>query len=148
MKKNGFTLVEMIAAVVLIAVLGTVILVNMTGIKSNEDQKSANKFVTSVEEAACTYIDMSVNSAYRDQCKTAANGCNIYLRVLLGGDPEYASFNAEEKEKRKIALIDPEKKDPDTNMLAQDEKDSVYVKVYWKADGSAYKKKVCEFHRV
>ena len=151
MKQNGFTLVEMIAAIVLIALLGTIILVNMTGIKGSEDQKSANKFITSVEEAACTYIDMGINAEYRDKCKVASTGCDVYLRVLTGGDPEYSpnsgSFTSEEKEARRFALIDPTYKDPETNLTAEEEKNDVYVHIQWVSDGSQYVKKVCEFKR-
>jgi len=149
MKKNGFTLIEMIAAVVLIALVGTVILVNMTGIKSDEEQKSLTRYEKSIEEAACTYVDMSVNSTLREACKSNSDQdiCKIYLRVLIGGEPEYGSFTNEEKEARKFALIDPNYKNPDNDKTAEEEKDSIYVWVHWTIDGST-KVKECTINRV
>ena len=154
MKKNGFTLIEMIASVVLIALLGTVILVNMTGIKSDEDQKSASKFQLSVEEAACTYIDMSANAAYREECKKNTSGCKIKLSVLIGQGALFASGeNSNDPDLRNsktIALIDPEYKDPDTNVKAEDEKNSVCAIVKWniKTDNDIQTlKKECTFKR-
>lgn len=150
MKKNGFTLVEMIAAVVLIALLGTVILVNMTGLKNNEEQNSTNKFKLSIEEAACTYIDMSVNSDYRAYCKSNSSGCNISLKVLLGGEPQDfpgRTYTQAEKEARKFALIDPNYKDPETNKTAKEEEEQIHVLVHWVDAENATLKKECEFVR-
>ena len=132
-KKNGFTLIELIATVVLIAVLATVILVNMTGIKSNEDNSKAARFQKNIEEAACAYIDMNENTALRQRCKnnSSAAECKIKLSTL--------SSNS-------VALIDPDDIDPVTNDKVGNEGNCIYVQVKWNNNGG-YKQKVCEMAR-
>ena len=133
MKKNGFTLVELIATMVLIALLATVVLINTTGIKSNQDEASSSRFVSTVEQAACTFIDLSINADLRQRCKndSSLDECKISLATLIRDD---------------VALIDEDLKDPATNKLVSEEKDDIYVQVTFKQDGS-YKVKSCEFKR-
>ncbi|MBR1416953.1 MAG: type II secretion system protein [Bacilli bacterium] len=137
MKKNGFTLTELIAVIVLIALLATVILINMTGLKSNEEESQAKLFEQSVAEAACTYIDMNERTELRQECKNGTfskysrSDCSISLATLIDDS---------------VALIEPDKKDLNTNKTAEEEKDDVYVEIVWKSDG-AYKVKECNFKR-
>lgn len=130
-KKNGFTLVELIATIALLAILSVVILLNMVGLKTTEDNKNIKRYEKQVEEAACAYIDMIDNNSRRTNCKN--NGCTItvYLRELIRSD---------------IALIDPEEVDPYTNMKSESEGNCVYVDISW-VQKSAYKEKVCQMKR-
>ena len=132
-KSKGFTLIELIATVALIAFLATVILINMTGVKSNEEQSAASTYIKNVQEAACTYIDMSNQTELREQCKSNANSsaCNISLRTLISDS---------------VALIDENLLNPATNKTAKQEQDEVYVKVSWQTS-NGYKEKKCEFKR-
>ena len=133
-KKNGFTLVELIATIALIAILSVVILVNMVGIKTTEDNKNTERFENSIADAACSYIELLNKYSFRDSCKKAANGCTIYLSTLLQSD---------------VALIDGNEVDPKTNKKAIDVKNCIFVEVKWVkvSSGSTYKKKVCETKR-
>ena len=129
MKKNGFTLIEMIAVILLITLLATTIIVNMTGIKSNQDESSATRFKMIIESAACTYVDMNENitNGKRDNCKVS--GCNIALNELITQ-----------------GLVEDDLKDKYTNKTALEEKDDIYVYVHWENDGG-YKVKKCEMKR-
>ena len=132
MKRNGFTLVELIATLVLMSMLATVILINMVGVKDEQDQRSATKFDQKVEEAACTYIDMKNQMTLREQCK--ASGCVISLADLIG----------KEGDSNSVSLIDPELEDKRTNKTAKDEKDTIKVKITF--EGSPKEKK-CKIQR-
>lgn len=132
MKKNGFTLVELIATITLIALIATVILINVVGMKSNQDETMAKRFKTTVEEAACTYIDLSTQTELRNICKSNSNNsrCNIPLSVLISDA---------------VALMDANSKDYETNCTASQEQERVYVHVFF--EGTTLKEKKCEFKR-
>lgn len=131
-KKNGFTLIELIATITLLAVLAMVILANMVGIKTNEDNRNAERFQKSVEEAACAYIDMMENVDLRQSCKNDSSNseCKITLGLLSSSN---------------VALIDSEEVDPYTNMLVKDEP-NIYVQVSW-INKDGYKEKKCTMYR-
>ena len=128
-KKNGFTLIELIATIALLAILSVVILLNMVGLKTTEDNKNIERFKKNVEESACAFIDMIDNNSRRATCKV--NGCTVYLSELMRSD---------------INLIDSEEVDPYTNMKASSEKDCIYVRITWEQKGS-YKEKKCVMNR-
>ena len=132
-KKNGFTLIELIAAMALLAILSTVVLVNMVGIKHNQEEAQSVRFENDIEEAACTYIDMSTNSELRQRCKSdsSRNECKIKLDTLISDS---------------VALIEPDLFDPLTNKKAIEEKDDIYVQIKWE-NKSGYKEKKCEMKR-
>lgn len=128
-KKNGFTIIELIATITLLAVFSVVVLLNMTGLKTAEDNKNIERFNNHIEEAACSYIDMIENTSLRSSCKSS--GCNIYLSQLIASD---------------IALVDSDAIDPYTNMKVESEKDCVYVQISWEQKDN-YKEKKCEMKR-
>ena len=145
MKKNGFTLVELIATLLLMSLLATVILINMVGVKEDQDQKSIETFHKQVEEAACTYIDLKEQVALRESCKANSNQdkCKIKVGVLLGG--KYTPTFVDDVENG-VVLLDVTTIDKETNQFLILEPDDIYVQVKWVADGS-HVRKVCEFHR-
>ena len=130
MKKNGYTLIELIVTIGLIATAATVILLNVVGMKSNQDEDNSKRFKKAIEDAACSYIDMSDKIDQRNKCKNNNDdNCKIPLSTLL--DDKYA-------------LVDIDLKDPETNCTAEKEKDRIYVKVEFV--GSPKEKK-CTFVR-
>lgn len=133
MRKNGFTLIEMIATIVLLTLMSTVILVSMTGVKSNEEVASADDFKNKVEEAACSYIDMAVQTTLRNKCKNNYNEstCRVYVSTLISDA---------------VALLDPETVDPTNNKKLVEEQNNVYVQIKW-IDNGGYKEKKCEMVR-
>jgi prepilin-type N-terminal cleavage/methylation domain-containing protein len=139
MKKNGYTLVELIVTIGLIATAATVILVNMVGMRSDQDVDNSKKFKNAIAAAACTYIDMSdpAIAEKRNLCKSDPNNsaCKVNLEVLLNDT---------------IALVDPDLKDPETNCTAEKEKNKVYVTVKFEkstSNGRSVYEKKCEFNR-
>ena len=139
MKKNGYTLVELIVTIGLIATAATIILVNMVGMRSDQDVDNSKKFKNAIAAAACTYIDMSDPTIVekRTNCKTDHNSpdCKVNLEVLLNDT---------------IALVDPDLKDPETNCTAEKEKSDVYVTVKFEksiSNGRPVYEKKCEFNR-
>ncbi len=76
MKKNGFTLVELIATIAIIALIGLVISTNMLGMFSQEEDKDLEDFQRRIEEAACMYVEV----VKRTQC---SNGCTINIDELI-----------------------------------------------------------------
>ena len=139
MKKNGYTLVELIVTIGLIATAATVILVNMVGLRSDQDIDNSKKFEQAIESAACTYIDMSEQSIQelRNKCKNNYNetDCTISLEVLVNDT---------------VALVDPDFKDPQTNCTVDQEKDKIAVNISFEkttSNGRTVYEKKCKFIR-
>ena len=138
MKKNGYTLIELIVTIGLIATAATVILVNVVGMKDTQVEANSEKYINAIEDAACAYIDMSNETIMqlRKDCKgneksqtwKRAN-CNIPLSVLISDD---------------YALLDPDLKNPDTNCTAEQEKDR--IEVYISFGEGEIKEKKCELN--
>ena len=84
--KKGFTLVELIITIGLISILGLVIVMNMGNTLSEEQETQYNQFKKTIEEAACTYIEL--NAAKTDMganiittCRNS--GCNVPIENIL-----------------------------------------------------------------
>ena len=132
-KKNGFTLIELISTIGLLAILAVVILANVVGMKSNEEARYSQRFDKSLEEAACSYVDMLEYAAYRNNWINS--GVTLYLSNL-----------------ESVGLIAPDTLDPKTNKTIGDYinnnglKNCISVKVTWESNGS-YKVKKCKVNR-
>lgn len=135
MKSKGFTLVELIATMTLVAILATVILINMTGVKSNEDQNQADRFKKDVEEAACAYINMLDNVNIRNDCKD--NGYNTHNTNIITYD---CKIKVRDLASDEINLIDEDEIDPSTNKKASEI--DKYVRINWVTNGE-YKEQKC-----
>ena len=140
MKKNGYTLVELIVTIGLIATAATIILVNMVGMRSDQDIDNSKKYKNAIAAAACTYIDMSDPTIVekRTNCKNDHNSpdCKVSLEVLLNDT---------------IALVDPDLKDPENNCTAEKEKSDVYIQIEFVSSEVNHKtvyEKKCEFKRI
>ena len=62
MNKKGFTLIEIIVVVALIALIGIVVGTNMVGLNTRQKEKDYEKLALSFEEAATTYVGLDTNS--------------------------------------------------------------------------------------
>ena len=84
MNKKGFTLTELIITIGLLAVLGLVIVSNMSGLLEKNKEENYQTFVKSIEEAACTFIELKVAQNYvsTSDCKTPS-GCNVAINALV-----------------------------------------------------------------
>lgn len=85
--KKGFTLVELIATILLITLSSTVIVLNLQGSTSKEDNSLSAKNDNQIVEAACNLIDslnaFDIAGITRDECKNSVDGCNITLQTLI-----------------------------------------------------------------
>lgn len=77
MNKKGFTLVEMLVVVGLIAILSTVVGVNVVGMLNDQRTNEQNAFKKKIEDAACIYADLSAN---KSRC---TSGCNLTIGDLI-----------------------------------------------------------------
>lgn len=84
MKKNGFTLMELLVTIGLMALIGVVIGTNMLGLFSNEEDKDYENFKTKIEEAACIYVETaSLTEDGFDRSNCRQNGCTITINQLI-----------------------------------------------------------------
>lgn len=59
MKNKGFTLVELIITITLIAIISVTIGVSMTGMLGRQEEKEAEEYTSAIEEAACIYAELN-----------------------------------------------------------------------------------------
>ncbi len=81
--KKGFTLIELLVTIGLICVIGTVVVANMANNLSLEQDRQYENFKKTLENAACTFVELDINKDYkRNICKQ--NGkCSFTLDQLL-----------------------------------------------------------------
>lgn len=83
MKKNnkGFTLIEMLVCVGIIAALGVIIGLSATTVINNTKYAKYEAQMKDIFTAASVYIELSKNSAIKNGCKSS--GCIIKLSSLV-----------------------------------------------------------------
>lgn len=59
MKKNGFTLIEILVVIALLVAISVTVGVSMTGLFSKEEDKKYNAYKTEIENAACLYVEIN-----------------------------------------------------------------------------------------
>ena len=129
MNNKGFTLVELIVVIVLIALVGTVVVINIVGMQSDEDSMTESRFEQRIASAGCTYIDMLSRVSEREAWKSDGAEHSVSLGALIDE-----------------GIVDGEAIDPKTNKKLSEERSLLSVKIKWVNDGG-YKKKICTFAR-
>lgn len=114
MNKKGFTMIELLVVISLIAIMAILMTINMTGIFSEQKGMSFNTIKSQIESAACAYIDEQANTTLRKQYKDNPSGGTVKLQVLIAE-----------------GLIDGEAKDPRTDKTLEEEGNSVSVRIKW-----------------
>ena len=112
MKREGFTLVELIVTISIMALIGLMISTNMLGLLSDEEDKDYAAFVEKIEEAACVYVETVFSDTQRSNCRT--NSCTISIDQLISK-----------------GYIADDLKDPSNGEKVVDNKDKYKVKVSW-----------------
>lgn len=59
MKKNGFTLIEILVVIVLLAAVSVTVGVSMNGISERNEEKEYNNYIEKIENAACLYAEVN-----------------------------------------------------------------------------------------
>ena len=59
MNNKGFTLIEIIAVITILALLGVIITINLSDTLKQTKQKKCEEFVKLIEDSACTYAGLS-----------------------------------------------------------------------------------------
>lgn len=83
MKKNGFTLIELIITIGLMVLIGVLVANNLTSLFSRQEDISINDFKTEIEEAACVYIDLSDPTIKSKKAECKSRGCTITIGSLI-----------------------------------------------------------------
>lgn len=130
MKKNGYTLVELIITMALLALASTVIIVNMQGVESKQNKSLKERRIAEIEKAACSAIDSLqaeiITGQNRDNC--LANGCKIKLSKLVSE-----------------GIIDEDLDFDSDGTKIVDIKDLYLVSIKWDTTSDGYKEKKCKF---
>ncbi len=84
-KKKGFTLIELLITIGLLVIIGTVIVTNMSGILSENQENQYEEFKKTLENAACTFVE--VDKTKKNQCcpsgKCVGHTCSVTLEQVL-----------------------------------------------------------------
>lgn len=102
MKNNkGFTLIELIATIGIMLLIGLVIINNMSGILSKQQDQEYESFKKKLEDGACIYVEL--DQELRDKCKT--NGCTIAVQDLI--ENGYIEDNLKDPSTGKLIISNP-----------------------------------------
>ena len=85
MNKKGFTLIELMAAIIIMALLTIVVTVNLSKTQQKSEQKRIAQFKQQVEDAACTFIDLTINRSVKDDpavCPSSSR-CVVTFDMLV-----------------------------------------------------------------
>lgn len=116
-EQNGFTLIELIATIGLMVLMGILIANNLSSIFSKREDENIRDFEEHLQTAACTYIELSdpTIKSLKEECK-APSGCIVKSGDLIdNGLLEEEYFNPLTKEQItryeeiKISYVDGEK---------------------------------------
>lgn len=131
--KKGFTLIELIATIVLITLSSTIIVLNLQGSTSKEDNSLSTKNNKQITDAACNAIDSlnasSIFNTTRENCKN--NGCSVKLVTLIqnGFIDGYATYD-----------------DTGSKINEQNRPQNYYVSIRWSKESDGFWKKTCTLY--
>lgn len=81
LNNKGFTLIEILATIAIMAIIATMTTVNMTKIFQDKNKITTDNKNSVIENAACVYIELKENQNLKKECKKV--GCNIKSEVLI-----------------------------------------------------------------
>ena len=115
MKNKGFTMIELIVTIGIMALIGVMIGTNMLGLFSSEEDKEYESFINKIQESACMYVETVFDSVERSNCRS--NGCTITIHQLI-----------------QKGYIADDLKDPSTGDKVLDHANDFKVQVFWEND--------------
>lgn len=122
MNKKGYTLVEIIAVIVIIALITTIVILNFDTSIGKNNNKKEEAFINDLEKAACVYIDLKENTAFKNTCYSSGT-CTVTVGQLVTS-----------------GILSSDMKDPSTNSNVDQQ---LAVSVTWDNEGT----KTCTFTR-
>lgn len=122
MNKKGYTLVEIIAVMVIIALIATIVIINFGTSIDKSNSKKEKAFVDDLEKAACVYIDLKENAVYKNTCYPS-HSCSVSVSQLVTS-----------------GIISDDFIDPSTNNKVDQ---TLNISVTWDSEGT----KTCTFNR-
>lgn len=78
---NGFTLIELIVTVALLAVLSVVVGLSVTNMMDGQKEKQYEEYVSTLEEAGCVYAEH--NKLTASVCSSSPASCKVKLNSLI-----------------------------------------------------------------
>lgn len=82
MNKKGFTLTEMMAAVIIIGVIAATVAISFNNIMAKNKENKYKEFKREIEQAACIYIDLREYKPVKDACYSSGT-CNVKVKALV-----------------------------------------------------------------
>ncbi len=81
--KNGFTLIELIATIGLMVLMGYIVINNLSSIFTMREDEDIADFKQMLEDAACTYIELSDPSIKQKKEVCKNTGCSVSTSLLI-----------------------------------------------------------------
>lgn len=81
MNKRGFTLIEILSSITIMALIATIASFNFVKIFDNEQEIGENNKDNIITTAACIYIELEENKNLKNTC--LKNGCEITTDTLI-----------------------------------------------------------------
>ncbi len=112
MRTPGYTLIEVVITITIMAMISIVIGTNMLGLFTEEEDKSIDSFYQRITNAGCMYVETKFSKEERDNCRR--RGCTITVDNLI-----------------QSGIIGEDEKDPSTDELIINNKNKYKVNVKW-----------------
>ena len=129
MNHNGFTLIELLITMGIIALLSTVIVINMVNQYEKNKASQYEKFKETITSTGCSYIDSEDEKKERETCKENKQ-CDISISTLISA-----------------GLIDENLIDPSNNKIVKTEQKNIIININWE-NNDGYLEKECTFSQV
>lgn len=82
---KGFTFMELLIVIALLAVIAVIISTNMVGLQGKQTEKEYKNYVDKLETAACTYFEKNEYATGKQECRNnpSSNYCKITIDTLI-----------------------------------------------------------------
>ena len=81
MNKRGYTLIELLAVVIIIIMVATIVALNFDTILGKSNNKKIDSFDDDLERAACVFIDLRENASIKNSCYPSS--CQVTVEQLI-----------------------------------------------------------------